>query len=154
MISMVQTVLAIVVVHQVRRRLDTTSHEALARALQATDFLRIAGVVAFAFATSFGLGLAAYWPTRVFVSVHTPLYNSWINLSLESRVRATMLSVSTQCDSLGQVLGGPVVGLIANVGSIKAALVIAGVMLVPVLPLYRKAIGQGAEPEAAPRVPA
>jgi DHA3 family tetracycline resistance protein-like MFS transporter len=146
-ISMVQTLLAVVAVQYVRRRLDTTDHDSLARALQLTDALRIAGVIGFAFATSFGAGLAAYWPTRLFVSLHYPLYNAWINLSLESRVRATMLSVSGQCDSLGQVLGGPAVGAIAEAASIRTGLLVAGLMLAPVLPLYSRTLGRGEEAE-------
>lgn len=143
LISGVQTVLAIVVVQRVRNRLDTSDHAALARALQAVDVLRIVGVAAFAFSASFATGLVAYWPTRVFVSVHNPLYRAWINLSLESRVRATMLSVSGQCDSFGQVVGGPIVGLAANSVSIRAGLLVAAFMLAPVVLLYRRAIGRG-----------
>ncbi len=142
LISAVQTIIGIVVVQRVRQRLDTTDHDALARALQITDALRIVGVIAFAFSASFVVGLATFWPARTFASLHVPLYNAWINLSLESRIRATMLSVSTQCDSLGQVLGGPVVGMIANVGSVQMGLVVAGLMLAPVLPLYGKAMNR------------
>jgi DHA3 family tetracycline resistance protein-like MFS transporter len=142
-ISMVGTAVSIGVLQYARARLDTTNHASLASALQLSDALRIVSVVAFAFTASFGPALALYLPGRVFATLHYPLYNAWINLSLESRVRATMLSVSGQCDSLGQVLGGPAVGVIADTGSIKAGLVVAGLMLAPVLPLYRRALGQG-----------
>jgi DHA3 family tetracycline resistance protein-like MFS transporter len=142
-ISAVQTAIALGVIQYVRGRLDTTDHASLTRALQLSDALRIGSVVAFAFTVSFGPAMATYLPARAFATLHYPLYNAWINLSLESRVRATMLSVSGQSDSLGQVLGGPAVGLLAEAVSVRAGLVVAGLMLAPVLPLYRRALGQG-----------
>jgi DHA3 family tetracycline resistance protein-like MFS transporter len=142
-ISAAQTLISILVVQRVRQRIDTTDHAALGRTLMVTDLLRIIGVLAFAFSGSFAVALATYLPTRVFVQLHTPLYAAWLNLSLESRVRATMLSVATQCDSIGQVLAGPSVGVLANLVSLRAGLIAAGLGLLPVLPLYSRAVGQG-----------
>jgi DHA3 family tetracycline resistance protein-like MFS transporter len=51
-------------------------------------------------------------------------------------VRATVFSVSSQVDAIGQISGGPLVGVIGNALSIRAALVTSGLMLSPVLPLY------------------
>jgi DHA3 family tetracycline resistance protein-like MFS transporter len=44
--------------------------------------------------------------------------------------------VSSQADAIGQISGGPLVGIIGNSLSIRAALVTSGLMLSPVLPLY------------------
>jgi DHA3 family tetracycline resistance protein-like MFS transporter len=67
-----------------------------------------------------------------------PLYSAWINRQIESRVRATVLSMSSQCDALGQVVGGPIIGLIASGVSIRAAMVVTGLSLAPVLLLFRQ----------------
>ncbi|HEY7269493.1 MAG TPA: MFS transporter [Dehalococcoidia bacterium] len=142
-ITGLQTVLSIVVLQRVRKRVDTTNHAALGRALMAVDLLRCAGVVAFAFSGSFAVALALYLPTRVFALVHYPLSQAWINLSLESNVRATMLSVASQCDALGQITAGPLIGVLADATSIRAGLTAAGLALLPVVPLYSRAIGQG-----------
>ena len=47
-------------------------------------------------------------------------------------------------DAIGQVIGGPAIGIIANQFGLRAALVVAGVLLSPVLLLYRRAYGQTA----------
>lgn len=76
-------------------------------------------------------------------SIITPLYAAWFNLRIDDpRVRATMFSVSSQVDAIGQIGGGPVVGAIGNV-SIRAALVTSALILSPVLPLYAYAIRRG-----------
>jgi hypothetical protein len=54
-----------------------------------------------------------------------------------------MLSVATQCDSIGQVAAGPTVGVIANLTSVRTGLSVAALALLPVLPLYGRAVGQG-----------
>jgi MFS transporter, DHA3 family, tetracycline resistance protein len=65
-------------------------------------------------------------------------------------VRATVHSMFGQVDAIGQVLGGPVVAVIASVGSAVAALVTSGLLLTPALFFIRRAnsrFGEDAEPE-------
>ena len=66
----------------------------------------------------------------------------------DSSVRATVLSITNQADAVGQWTGGPAIGLIGNVFSIRAALVAGGLCMAPALALYGRAIRHsGAEPE-------
>ena len=58
------------------------------------------------------------------------------------QVRVTIFSVNGQVDAIGQIAGGPVVGVIGN-ASIRAALVASALILSPVLPLYAIAIRRG-----------
>jgi hypothetical protein len=44
-------------------------------------------------------------------------------------------------------LGGPAVGAIAEAASIRTGLLVAGLMLAPVLPLYSRTLGRGEEAE-------
>jgi DHA3 family tetracycline resistance protein-like MFS transporter len=62
-----------------------------------------------------------------------PLYISWVNRRLDSRARATVLSMSSLVDAVGQIGGGPLVGVIANQFSTQAGLIASAVMLSPVL---------------------
>lgn len=52
-------------------------------------------------------------------------------------VRATILSVKGQIDSLGQIGGGPIIGIIGNVFSIKIAIFVCAIILSPILYFYR-----------------
>ncbi len=54
-----------------------------------------------------------------------------------TQVRATVISMSSQSNALGQIAGGPGVGVIGTWWSLRAALVMAGLLLSPVLLLIR-----------------
>ncbi|MGD9046647.1 MAG: MFS transporter, partial [Anaerolineae bacterium] len=84
--------------------------------------------------------LVLFWLIGALRSVSGPLQTAWLNLSIDDpQVRATIFSVSGQADAVGQIAGGPVVGVIGN-RSIRAALVTSALLLSPVLPLYALAI--------------
>jgi DHA3 family tetracycline resistance protein-like MFS transporter len=82
-------------------------------------------------------------------SLASPLYTIWLNDQItDSRVRATVFSITGQGDAIGQAGGGPVLGVIGNVWGIGAALAAGAVAIVPALGLFGRAIGyRGAEPE-------
>jgi len=124
-----------------RRRMDTWDGRATVRALFAADTLRIASTVVFALTGELGFAVGAFWIASVFRQVSRPIYTAWLNQQVESRSRATVLSMSGQLDSLGQVLGGPILGVVGN-ASLRAALVVTGVSLAPALALYVRAAGQ------------
>jgi DHA3 family tetracycline resistance protein-like MFS transporter len=65
--------------------------------------------------------------------MHSPLQTAWVNQKLESQVRATVHSMFGQVDAIGQVMGGPIVAVIASVGSAAASLVTSGLLLTPAL---------------------
>jgi DHA3 family tetracycline resistance protein-like MFS transporter len=102
--------------------------------------LLVVGVFSFALAGTLLLAALAYWLVYVTRNVIGPLYTAWVNQRLDSQVRATVISMSSQVDAIGQITGGPAVGLIGNLVSVRAALLTSGVILTPVLALYRFAI--------------
>lgn len=65
-----------------------------------------------------------------------PLLTGWINRGLDSQVRATMLSMRSQVDSLGQIGGGPLVGWIALRSDYRSGLQASALLLSPVLLLF------------------
>ena len=134
----------------VRRRVDTTSHLAVARTLFLINALLIAGMVAFGLATTFAVAAGASLLARAVRGINDPLATAWIHQSLEPGVRATVFSLISQADALGQIGGGPVVGALATARSIRTALVASGVALTPVLGLYAQTTRGSAEP--APRI--
>jgi DHA3 family tetracycline resistance protein-like MFS transporter len=77
----------------------------------------------------------------VFISVLrdmiSPLYIAWVNHRLDSSSRATVLSMSSLVDSFGQISGGPIVGLIAQQGTIQAGLLSSALLLSPVVYFLR-----------------
>src|SRR5215217_3993621 len=73
--------------------------------------------------------------------VSGPLHAAWVNQKLDSRVRATIHSMFGQVDAIGQSVGGPVVGLIANLFSVRAAVVLSSLLLSPALLFIQRANG-------------
>ncbi len=132
--------LSVVAGEVVHRRLDVTRPGIVARALLVCNALLMTGMIIFAVAPVFGLALGAYWVANVARTVRRPLYDAWLNRGLDPAVRATVLSMGGQADALGQIAGGPVLGLAANAWSIRAAIAIAGSILWPAFWLYNHAL--------------
>jgi DHA3 family tetracycline resistance protein-like MFS transporter len=133
--------LAIFVAGPLVRRFERLNRVGMTRMLLAFDAVTIAGTLAFAFAGSFALAVAAFWGTRVFRSLAAPVYSTWLNTSIDdSSVRATVISMTNLGDSAGEWGGGPALGAIGNVFGIRAALAAGAAALAPALLLYGGAL--------------
>jgi hypothetical protein len=100
-------------------------------------------------ATGFALALGAYMVARLARRITEPLYLTWLNRNIDdSSVRATVTSMVNQTGAMGEIAGGPGVGAVGTLVSIRAALVVAGVALSPAVALYARALRHGGkEPE-------
>ncbi len=128
----------------VRRRIDLNSHRAVSHGLFLIAGLQTVCVFFFALAGGFYAGMLAFWGVVTLSRMFDPLYLGWINQNVDSSVRATVISMSSQVDSLGEIGGGPVLGAIAGLVSLRAAIFAAGAFLSPTLLLYVRSFGQGA----------
>jgi MFS transporter, DHA3 family, tetracycline resistance protein len=125
------------------RRIDVSNAAVAARLLFVLDALNVAGVVAFAPAGSFAFALATFWLASLVRRLGEPLYLTWLNQGLDPRVRATVISMGSQANALGQTAGGPVIGAVGTLAGIRAALALAGLILSPALALYGRALPHG-----------
>lgn len=143
------TLLAILVAQPLARRLSALGPAAMAKTLLVSDALRVLALLAFAFATSFAVALAAFWAARVVRSLAAPVHSTWLNANVEdSRVRATVLSMTNVFGSAGEWGGGPALGVVGNAFGIRAAIAGSAIVVTPALALYGRAIRHhGREPE-------
>jgi DHA3 family tetracycline resistance protein-like MFS transporter len=132
-------VLSIIATHFVEKRIDTSSPLAIGRATLGITFGISAGLVGFALSPIFALTIIAYWIISVLRNVVGPLYSAWVNQKLDSNTRATVLSMSSQVDAIGQMGGGPLSAVVAGVYSVTAAIITSGLLLLPALPLIGRA---------------
>jgi DHA3 family tetracycline resistance protein-like MFS transporter len=139
LMSVVGSLLSIAATQWVIKRVDMTQTGAIARASYWLTGLLVAGLIAFGLASSFGMALVCIWVIGVLRTLIGPLQATWINQDLDSKVRATVISMSGQVDAFGQIVGGPPVGGLGNV-SVRAALVASGLILSPTLLLYAWAL--------------
>lgn len=143
-------VLGIVALQVVKRRTHLRGHAHVARLLAWIDVALVLAVLVFAFAGSFGLAVVAFWIVGGLRNVREPIFRAWVNQGLEAKTRATINSMATQSDAIGQAMGGPMLGLTARYGSVPLALGISGVLRLPALLLYRRAIRRGTVGTVAP----
>jgi DHA3 family tetracycline resistance protein-like MFS transporter len=126
----------------VRHRLDLGDHTAVTRSLFAFTAARAVMVGGFALATNLAAAIAFIWVASVMRQVFMPVQRAWLNRSLDSANRATLFSVDGQADALGQIVGGPILGVVASGISIRAALVASASLLGLALPLLARAFSQ------------
>jgi DHA3 family tetracycline resistance protein-like MFS transporter len=72
--------------------------------------------------------------------VTVPISAAWINQSLTPHVRATVLSLDAQTDAIGQIAGGPLLGLLAASAGTTAAMLTVSAFIIPSLLLYVRTI--------------
>ena len=140
LISAAVSLLAVVVTEIVRRRVDLNAYVAVAKALLVINVLLTVCVIAFGVAGNFMLALAFYSAAVLLRTVNGPLYRAWLNQSLEAKTRATVFSMNNQMDALGQIAGGPLLGLAARAYGMPLTFVLAGLLLLPASYLYTRTL--------------
>ena len=148
------TILTILAVRFVEKRVDSTSSLAIGRAVLVVTGTISVALIGFALSPLLALSLGLYLVISVLRNVQIPLQTAWVNQKLDSQVRATVHSMFGQVDAIGQVMGGPVVAVIASVGSAVASLVTSGLLLTPALFFVSRANSQSANEAEAEPLPA
>jgi len=140
--------LALLVARPAKRRLERAGRQTVTRVLLLADVGLIARVAVFGLAGVFWLALVAMLVTNAIRSLVGPLFTSWLNQSIsESSVRATVMSIASQADAVGQWTGGPAIGAVGNAFGIRAALVLGASLLSPAVALYARALRRPGLPQ-------
>lgn len=132
-------ILTILAVRFVEKRVDSTKPVAIGRAVMLVTGTISIALIGFALSPLLLLSLILYLTVSVLRNVHGPLQTAWVNQKLDSQVRATVHSMFGQVDAIGQMLGGPLVAVIASLSSAVASLVTSGILLTPALFFIRRA---------------
>jgi DHA3 family tetracycline resistance protein-like MFS transporter len=146
------TLVTLAATEVIKRRLNTQNTAHVTRALLTFSALLVGCLTGFALAGNFGVGVMLMMAIGTLRNLIGPLYDTWINQRLDSRVRATVISMSGQVDAIGQIAGGPGVGWIGSAVSVRAALLTSAAILAPVLALYLRARAALQPAEAAPLI--
>jgi DHA3 family tetracycline resistance protein-like MFS transporter len=99
---------------------------------------------------SFWWAVCLFWIVGGLRSVRAPIFTAWINQGLDPATRATINSIGGQADAVGQALAGPVVGGVGRAVSVPWAISLAGLIRLPILFLYLRAIRRGTVGTLAP----
>lgn len=148
-LALVSNVVGVATTTLARRFVDTASHAALTLALRwITTGIGVA-VMVFANTGSFAAVLCWFWVAGGLRVARGPLTTAWLNQHLPNQSRATLLSMISQGDAVGQTVGGPIIGYLAKTVSIGFALTAAAIALLPSWWMYRRAAALGERPTSA-----
>ncbi len=126
-----------------RRRVDVSSHQAVAWALFIVDGLTCVSAIGFALSGQLALALAAFFVLTTARGPRMSLEQIWMNQHLDASVRATVFSLRGGIGALAQIVAGPLLGALATSFATRPALLVASVMLVPALLLYSRILRLG-----------
>jgi DHA3 family tetracycline resistance protein-like MFS transporter len=148
-LSIAGMVIGLVAANLLVSRVESPSAARMARVLFVLSALEILAGLGFALAGMFALAVAALLAYGLARSLVYPVYMTWLNQSIDDpSVRATVNSIASQADAIGQTAGGPVIGVIGKIVSLPAALVTSALFVTPALALFGRAVGHhGEEPE-------
>lgn len=99
--------------------------------------VQVTGVAVFALSGNLTGALSGKWTRDAAQSVSWPVARAWINRSITNPgSRATTLSIMGQADAVGQIVGGPALGLVAGRAGVQTALLAAAAIQAPAAILY------------------
>jgi DHA3 family tetracycline resistance protein-like MFS transporter len=142
-ISVIGLVGGFVVASVLLRRLKPSERVRTVEILFAADAVLAIALLVFAFAGNFWIALAALFVARRARGLRGPFFTAWLNQNTGSNLRATVNSLVGQSDAIGQVGGGPVLGALGTLASVRVALASSAALLLPALALYTHALRRG-----------
>ncbi|MDZ4763152.1 MAG: MFS transporter [Chloroflexota bacterium] len=121
-----------------RRHVNLNDGRQVIRALIALTAGMVVGIIGYGLAPSLAAALVAFMVFNIGRGLIDPLLRTWSNANIDSDVRATVLSMQSQTDAIGQAVGGAPLGALGNL-SLRLAFVVSGASLSPALWLMRRA---------------
>jgi MFS transporter, DHA3 family, tetracycline resistance protein len=114
-----------------KRRTSKLGPGSVVTTLLAVTIATALGVAAMAASHAFVFAVLAYLAVVTMRPVFSPLITGWVVGRVDSSVRATALSATDMFDSGGQITGGPVIGAIGVLATIRVALLAGAAALAP-----------------------
>lgn len=139
-LAMVANAMAILAVRYAEKVTDTNDHKSTVKSLLIINGMLTMAVIFFGLAGNFTLAIIGYWMVSIFREARGPIYDAWTNQNLKPQIRATVFSICSQANAVGQIAGGPILGLVATYISLRWSIVLAGVVLIPSLGLYNRSV--------------
>jgi MFS transporter, DHA3 family, tetracycline resistance protein len=141
LIGMTGTLLTLAATELVKRIVDTSQPRLVLRTLLGIQILLMFGIMLFGLAGNFTLALLGFLGATAVRSVRIPLVNTWMTQITDPNQRATVFSFDGMVDPIGQIAGGPIVGVVSARLSLRAAMVAVSLIMSPALFFLARAFG-------------
>jgi DHA3 family tetracycline resistance protein-like MFS transporter len=125
--------LSILLTRQVEIHFKTLEPRQVSRLMFAVIAVTAAAIAAFGWVPFLWMAVVLFLVIYSLGEVSDPLLLAWMNQRLDPDVRATILSMVGQAESVGQAVGGLLVGFLANLFTLPLALVAISGLLIPAL---------------------
>lgn len=102
------------------------------------NLIYMLSMMIFGLTKNFGIMLSAYLSINALKSINRPIMNALLSIHIDENVRATVLSTNGQINSLGEMIGGPIIGIIADKYSIGVGITTTVIFLIPVSIIFLK----------------
>jgi DHA3 family tetracycline resistance protein-like MFS transporter len=135
-LDVLNSLLNLVGAEVVRRFVALNRPTLVARMLTGFYAIVIVCGLIFALSGTFTLAAVALLAVQLCQQLAQPITSAWLNQHIAADVRATVLSMSSQVNTFGQLGGGLGVGVVSNRFGIRAGLVVATLFVTPLLALY------------------
>ncbi|GAA3605333.1 MFS transporter [Microlunatus ginsengisoli] len=134
--AMIAALGAALVTGIVGARVDTAHPRHVGRLLAIVEAVIAAGMIGFGLTGHFWLAVVLYLVVVILRESVEPLVSVWLVSTTTSATRATVFSIQSQADALGQIVGGPPIGLVAQRRGLGVGISAAGVFILPAVVLF------------------
>ncbi|MGY0373372.1 MFS transporter [Clostridium sp. JNZ J1-5] len=129
-------ILSAVVMQFISKKFEKEEKNQSGKTLLAINIFYILCMLIFALTRNFNLMLVSYLSTNMFKTINEPIFSAWLNNHIHGNARATIISMNGQINALGQILGGPIIGIIATKISVSIGIACTALLATPVVVLY------------------
>lgn len=120
----------------VKRAVNTNDARAVTAAFWYMLIVIFVAAIFYSQSTQFPMAVGLLWLIFTLRESTGPLYQSVLNKNSEQHHKATVFSIASQSNALGQIAGGPILGFIATTISLRAGLESTALALIPTLSLF------------------
>ncbi len=131
--------LSILLAHLVERNFAVLEPRRVGRLMFVVTAVTAVSIAAFGWVPFLWMAVILFLAIYSLGEVSDPLLLAWMNQRLDPDVRATIISMIGQAESVGQAAGGLLVGLLANLFTLPLALLAVSGLLAPALVFIRRA---------------
>jgi DHA3 family tetracycline resistance protein-like MFS transporter len=147
-LAMIAALGSIVVTGLAGRWIDAVRPRRVGRVLAIVQALTALGMIGLGWAGHWWVAVGLYLGVRLIRDSAQPVLNVWLVSATAPESRATIFSIVSQADALGQVAGGPPAGFVAQRRTIGAGISVAGLFVLPAVALFALAAKRSPAPRA------
>lgn len=131
-------ILSPIFLEMINRRLNIKNPRSIFKSIILSTIIIVLSVIGFGLTKSVYHAIILYLIIGVVRNIIRPLYDILLNKLIKNpNIRATIFSVRDQFDAIGQIAGGPIIGVVGRVYSVRIALISSAIVILPVIPMFK-----------------